>query len=457
LPKDEKPCKDTLQHNYPVWFNIFLSTQDAVGIKRISPAARMIAAFEYAFPNAIWAFIGRDSSIFADLFTAFYFSVGQENRVIQVGMSRPTLKEDPSILYPKLLRYLTETLQIGKKNVPYVFVDVVSKGGGVQGRTILQVLGDHLLSKGIDDSQLFKRFNFIGLHCFNTEQIPDDWVNIHQVIDEQRRVADQNRILMYSDGRNKTGDDAFVRPNEAGYTHWIGRWHGSYGILREGEDGKISASYGAPEEKEIQEAWLLYRKHIIKTAISESFRNEVNLALQFLFKSTFQFSVPVVRLEASSSIKQKSRASHRVLPSISKELKALHHQNGSTVPPATSALAPVIRTADEWITKNCSTKKSHFITLGEQIYAAGIQDFLQLRPIIPEINIVIGMASDDFPMAIEIYKTVLSSIRNKEDFLRLRQPFQPGVEKPDWYRQEKRRILATPWNRFTYRLSKAFK
>ena len=78
LPKyDGRPEPDYLQNNYPLWFS---------HLER--EAAQVIATFEYSFPGAQWVFMGRDMMILADLFESFYMQLGQEDRVVRLGMRR---------------------------------------------------------------------------------------------------------------------------------------------------------------------------------------------------------------------------------------------------------------------------------------------------------------------------------------------------------------------------------
>jgi hypothetical protein len=237
LPKDVDKLRLDLQNNFPVWYSAL-----------ISGGPQMIATFENAFPGATWAFIGRDMAIIADLFEAFYRSIGQTERVARIGMSRGTLKGLTSDLGTRLLESHGLKIQAGMH--PFILVDAVSRGGGRQGRFLLNSVYATRRDKW-SSADLLPYFNFIGLRVLTT-QIPfRSLVNAQERIQNHQNTLinsttplDFNRYEIFSYVDNHVVDRV-IGTNEAGYSHWTGAWHGSYGpvILANGE---VLASIGTP-------------------------------------------------------------------------------------------------------------------------------------------------------------------------------------------------------------------
>lgn len=268
-----------LHNNYPVWFDALINN-----------APKMIATFERSFPGATWAFIGRDMSIFADLFEAFYLSIGQQSRVVRIGMSSGTLE---GMTDERALSFLKANKFNEHAEHPYVFVDAISRGGGRQGRTLVQAIYNRLAHTKEDATRLSWYINFIGMKVSTTaiDDNPVDQaylqlrtIDTNKLFHSRRDVFNVLKIFTYSDGRDSK-DDRYLGMNEAGYSHWTGAWHGPYGPLKDRDDGSISASplpmqllnvknYDV-EVRKIREAVLLYQAHVIWAARSNDFRARV--------------------------------------------------------------------------------------------------------------------------------------------------------------------------------------
>ncbi|MEO5969186.1 MAG: hypothetical protein ABIQ95_04600 [Bdellovibrionia bacterium] len=295
LPKYEHKPRHDLQYNYPIWFATL-----------IAGAPKMIAEFENSFPGATWAFIGRDMGIIADLFEAFYRSSGQTDRVVRINMSTGTLKG----LTPELaFEYLTQHGYEENSKTPFILVDSVSRGGGRQGRTLIAAAYSRDPKTAY---QKLSKLNYIGLRVVTTE-IPDsplklskDILRVESYLYKNELIEDfftRHRILTFGD--NQVRED-FISCNEAGYEHWIGAWHGSYGPLSRTQDGILVPQRGPDSaySKSIREAVLDYQLNVIQAVQKPKFLNKVEQEAKILDYHFSQVSLvqqdepPVTRINA---------------------------------------------------------------------------------------------------------------------------------------------------------------
>ncbi len=265
LPKDSQKPRNDLQNNFPIWYTVL-----------IQGAPQMIASFEKAFPGATWAFIGRDMAILADVFEAFYRSIGQTDRVARIGMSRGTLDGLTGELAMGLLE--SQGLELKEGMHPFILIDAVSRGGGRQGRYLLNAVygalaqGHKWPSLSWTSSDLLPYFNFIGLRVSTTAIPHRDALQAQKLIEKDQ---DQNfidfdhyTIFTYTDG-NVTQE--FIGTNEAGYTHWTGSWHGSYGPVIQTGQGRVLAQVGSLALEEVREATIRFQAYVVRAAQSPQF------------------------------------------------------------------------------------------------------------------------------------------------------------------------------------------
>lgn len=274
LPKDLNKLRPEWQNHFPLWYEAL-----------VKGAPRMIASFEASFPGATWAFIGRDMAILADLFEAFYRARGQRDRVVRIGMSRGTMV---GLTLPLAYEFLSSHgFQWSLGMHPFILVDAISRGGGRQARLLLNAGYDHLqkeLKKGRSEladvplNEWLPFFNCIGLRVLTTD-IPD------RPLDSVPRLAQEYphaEFIDFNDYSLLTYRDPFVVSdvigvNEAGYTHWTGAWHGSYGkVFR--HHGKVLASQGEQASPEMKTAIVIYQAHVVKLAQSPEFLRQVEEA-----------------------------------------------------------------------------------------------------------------------------------------------------------------------------------
>lgn len=262
----DKLVKDSLDlhYNFPKWFQVLMEN-----------APKMIATFERSFPGATWVFIGRDMAIFADLFEAFYTSIGQNNRVARLKMSSGTLE---GLTDELAYKFLKSNLFDETSEFPYVFVDAVSRGGGRQGRALINSI--YAMAGPEAQAKLAWLIAFIGLKV-STSSIDDNPVeNAHNFL--RTNKPNRDTVFTYCDGRDYKAN-AYFGMNEAGYSHWTGAWHGPHGRLKTDEE-PISASIlpmvllGATDDAAIQRvraSVLTFQAHVISYARLKEFQDKV--------------------------------------------------------------------------------------------------------------------------------------------------------------------------------------
>lgn len=287
LVAEKEPHDGKLLHyNYPLWFNIL--------IKR---APHMIASFEKGFPGATWVFIGRDTDLLADLFEAFYVSLGQNSRVKRVPMSRTTLEDWNPYYVTKYLQQTTDLpTDLKLLQNPYIFVDTISGGGGTQGRALINLIYQRARSSAATFENVLRKIHFLGL-MVETSAIPvrditEASTSVARLSAEKIYTAPDKSnifsnipIFTYTDEKQEL---KYQSVNEAGYAHWIGMWHGPYGKLSIDYDGSIFAPKLMVPEKlqksllEMRKALFNFQAHIINAAQKLEFFEAVQLEAKLL-------------------------------------------------------------------------------------------------------------------------------------------------------------------------------
>lgn len=231
---------------------------------------KLIAEFEKTTPGATWVFLGRDGLPWADLFDAYYLSLGQKGRVIRLGMSKPTLASaTPESLLNLMRSHGIKTEDLDKVH-PYIFVDSVSGGNGRQGRRLLGELYSNWISKDRDPLQIIDKIDMIGMIVSTFKAVPNDIAlkPLHQYLQALfflnginpnaggDWIGNQLRIMTYPESDNAG--------NEAGYTHFIGAWHDTFQKINETPAGQYFAQPGAVYPEEMRQSVLWLQKEIWK-------------------------------------------------------------------------------------------------------------------------------------------------------------------------------------------------
>ena len=252
---------------------------------------RLIACLEQTFPGGKYVFIGRDTAAFVNFFEAFYHSLGQNDRVGSIGISSGSL---PGMTQEIALGFLTDAgMPRDAKNFkhPFVLIDTISRGGGRQGRHLLNAAYEHFQLSNVNLANLSRYLNFVGLRGSTTSITNNELCGGFSILDSASYREFQSgpepytekHILGFDDGR--TPKTSFLGLNEASYVHWVGGWHGAYGEVRETIAG-IRAERGAVYSEAVRAAVMNYQIHLIMAARDKAFLPRVQeqaLALGYRF------------------------------------------------------------------------------------------------------------------------------------------------------------------------------
>lgn len=271
-------------------------------------APQFVARLEKANPHATFLFLGRDTQLISDVVNAFYLSIGQSNRVKQVGVSSPTLAgADEDTIMKYLEQYGITIENLKKSNRPMVLIDTISKGevidgeliSGRQGRVLLQVVYKKWIEAGLDPKELVKKFMLVGMQV-STFRVGNADNNLrYRDISEINLAIELNQQKLDGDQKNnqKIGRN-FVVPliqdtrnlfNEAGYDHFTATWHDKYQppILKE---GKYIQNPGPQMPIEYRWSVLWMQKEIVNFVFTENFKSRVlaegrNIGVEFDIKN----------------------------------------------------------------------------------------------------------------------------------------------------------------------------
>lgn len=257
-----------------------------------SAGPRFLVKLEGAYPGAKFAFMGRDTQTLADVTDAFYQSIGQKDRVVQIGVSKPTLV---GLSDEQILNYLKsfglDLDKIDSKSKPFILVDTVSSGelidgvliSGRQGRSLLQVIYSHWIKTGRDPEILLKKVNMIALQV-STFKVND--------ASNQQRYRDINDV----EGTQKLNAAMLTQPppdlskigfnfvipllkdkdffNESGYDHYTGTWHDKFQPPKV-EGTQLTVNPGAPSNVALRKSVLWMQHQIIDIVSDPAFRENV--------------------------------------------------------------------------------------------------------------------------------------------------------------------------------------
>lgn len=263
----------------------------------ISYAPFLIATLEKAYPGATWVFIGRDGAAFADIFEAFYLALGQENRVLRLGISKASLNKVRS---KQILDHLkAEGFDTSKYNgsSSLVFIDPVSKGNGRQGRLILSYIYEYLMKKKkMQLKDIIRKINLAGLivstHPGNYYTItnPENYYQQQDQLIDNGNLQGSDYNSIFNTHNFMSVDMAANAANEAGYTHFIGAWHNSFGpYQKDAQTGESRPVIGAPFSNEMKMSVLWSQQQIWKAVADISFLKKVQKEAK---KLGYEFTVP---------------------------------------------------------------------------------------------------------------------------------------------------------------------
>lgn len=252
--------------------------------KLLENGPELIASAEKAFPGATWAFLGRDAVAYADLFEAFYLSIGQTDRVVRIGISGTALR-GLKVGSPELLELLESngfSLSSYASAAPFILVDTLSKGGGSQGRLLLGTAYQAAQAKGLNLGLLVWKLNMLGLvtRTFTDAKLPQNPV----------KSAEYSLAAMAQDLIGFTGRDLLSKlqvitypdpgnfANEASYVHFVGGWHDSFVGYERDKNGKLLPIPGDGYSDELKLNVLWMQRKIWRTVNQRKYLERVQAA-----------------------------------------------------------------------------------------------------------------------------------------------------------------------------------
>lgn len=221
----------------------------------IHKCAEILPIFENTYPNATWIFLGRDAAAVADVFEAFYFSLGMPDRVRRVGVSKASFSDMTDKKLQGLLKQVGVDLGEVSVRKPLIFVDSISSGGGRQSRRILAKIYAWRLLKveARKIPRLSRQFNILGMRVSTTgaaQTIPPQNVKQAQVqLSTYLNAATQLQTIpsiesyLFNLIPVVAIEEAPHHANEAGYSHFIGAWHDSYGPFGDNDQPELGQPF----------------------------------------------------------------------------------------------------------------------------------------------------------------------------------------------------------------------
>lgn len=208
---------------------------------------RAIARLEYLFPGATWALLGRDSTLLADALEAYYLSLGQSDRVVQIGLSSGSLSASQDVI-TQYLESLGAPTKPQIKKTPWVVLDRTSYGG-IPGRTsgtnvVIEAIYDSYIKNGGEQNGFAQVANVVSLNPGN-----GDWQNGPNLI----KFSDTTREEYFAS--EPVGVAKKVIAIYAAITDGV-EWHGTF-LEPQIINGQVNASPGPlfSEENRLRVLW----------------------------------------------------------------------------------------------------------------------------------------------------------------------------------------------------------
>lgn len=198
-------------------------------VMQVKRVARIIAAFEKAYPGLTYAFLGRDSAFLADAVEAFYLSRGEIGRVVRLNASGDSIYGTKPELLMLFLRQSGFHPTAHGLERPYIIIDRTSYGSGSQSRRLLHAGYTGLLAAGVDPKVAMRQFAAVNLGE-SGETVSHD--------------LEENFFskLKLTEGKDPAPEKLLSIPGK----DLIDRsfWHDSYGAFEVNESGVLRARAG---------------------------------------------------------------------------------------------------------------------------------------------------------------------------------------------------------------------
>lgn len=207
-------------------------------VRRWLPKA--IARLELAFPNGIYAPMGRDSAAVGDVLEAFYYlQLGQTDRVSRVNASGNTINALNWSDLARLLESVGAVLDVSKPSPrTLVLLDATNYNSGSQSSTLLMAAAQAVFASGGNGSDVIERINFVS-----TARAMHRGVSITGREQVARMKRKQAESIVRADDR-----PVVIPAMGLSFLNYTAEWHGRFGnTLAQQADGRLGG-YLDPNE-----------------------------------------------------------------------------------------------------------------------------------------------------------------------------------------------------------------
>lgn len=224
----------------PRYYEVYKETSTVHTQAIAKQLPELLVSLEHAFPRGIYAYLGRDMDLIADVTEAFYLSNGYRNPVNRIRFSTPSLSGSDYRAIGEFLEQLglsTDKSDIDPK--PFVIIDYTgySERGQTdrnypsQARHITQCAIRYLNELGFTAEEIAKR---IAVATFYKEAKKN--VTIVDALDKNPNRPDPNFIYRH-DNLN-----SLVWLNVDPRMGYESEWHGKYGSIERNRNGKLQTA-----------------------------------------------------------------------------------------------------------------------------------------------------------------------------------------------------------------------
>ncbi len=254
----------------------------------LQDGAELICQLEFAYPNAVWAPLGRDSSLVADLLEAFYLKIGQPNRVVRLNASGTSFVTGTQEM---LLGFLRTAGLLDRNGIPirnFVILDPTSWNTRSQSRRLISAVYN---TPHADPTDYKKRINVIALGqsggSYHSSNLISPTFNLDKFLQGVKIDPNGPSIIP-----SVTKAPAYLTTDTSGNEIV---WHGKFGAFKN-VNGLVVTEPGTPFPNMIEHVlWQMYM--ITKYAQSDAFIQSVKTLSLSRYKRNFpifvdQFQAP---------------------------------------------------------------------------------------------------------------------------------------------------------------------
>jgi hypothetical protein len=249
-------------------------------------APQLIVELEYAFPDNIWAPLGRDTAVVGDLLEAFYLSIGQTNRVVRLNASGPSFKREYDYLDLLISAGLVDHSGYPLSN--FIILDPTRWAPESQSRMLISTVYKRLPVTQHQD--FLTRVNAVALDNRGARiatrispllNIPAFFKSISMDQKGPKTILESFGSFSYLPSCN---NEDIV-------------WHGPFGQFTKIHPGLRVPLVGTPTSAALREHILWFMYEIYRAVNSDAFLNELNRYSQQVFhlEKKLRWNTPISR------------------------------------------------------------------------------------------------------------------------------------------------------------------